>query len=153
MVARRGIFETAGAYDPAYPRAQDWEWLLRFRRQHEMLINPNILFAYEQSSFGKPEVVRKCVTQIHDRHAADIAEHDGARTLRKFVAAVDWKLARTEIAERHWDKGLQLLKAAAQASPNELLHYGARLVRDKVRVLVRGSNALDSSLLKITPRG
>ncbi|MBP7251990.1 MAG: glycosyltransferase family 2 protein [Alphaproteobacteria bacterium] len=152
LVAPRGVFETVGPFDPALPRAEDWEWMLRFRRQHEMLINPQILFAYEQSSFNKPEITRKCVTLVHDRHAQDIAAHDGPKMLRKFEAAVDWKLARTEIAERHWDKGLRLLKAAAQASPDELLHYGARLVRDKVRVLVGGHKAFDNSLLQSSPR-
>jgi glycosyltransferase involved in cell wall biosynthesis len=143
LVAPKEVFGHVGDYDPRYPRAQDWEWLLRFRQQNQMLINPEILFAYQQSTYSKPAVVRQCVQQIEEQHGPVIAERDGRKPHLQFVAAVDWKLARTEIAERHWADGAQRLLESARASTNELVHYGARLVRDRARVLLGSTKGFD----------
>lgn len=143
LVAPKAVFGHVGDYDPRYPRAQDWEWLLRFRQQNQMLINPEILFAYQQSTYSKPAVVRQCVQQIEEQHGPVIAERDGRKPHSQFVAAVDWKLARTEIAERHWADGAQRLLESARASSSELVHYGARLVRDRARVLLGSTKGFD----------
>ena len=143
LVAPKEVFGHVGDYDPRYPRAQDWEWLLRFRQQNQMLINPEILFAYQQSTYSKPAVVRQCVQQIGEQHGPVIAERDGRKPHLQFVAAVDWKLARTEITEKHWADGAQRLLESARASTNELVHYGARLVRDRARVLLGRTKGFD----------
>lgn len=143
LVAPKEIFGNVGDYDPRYPRAQDWEWLLRFRQKNQMLINPEILFAYQQSNWSKPAVVRQCVNQIKEQHGPQIAERDGRKRHLQFVAAVDWKLARTEIPERHWSDGARLLLESARASANELAHYGARLARDRVRVMLGQTKGFD----------
>lgn len=150
LVAPKEVFGHVGDFDPRYPRAEDWDWLLRFRQQNKLLINPEILFAYKQSNYGNPAVTRQCVQQIEEQHGPAIAERDGRRPHMQFVAAVDWKLARTEIAERHWSEGARLLLESARSSTDELVHYGARLARDRARVLLGGgTKGFDPKDLKL----
>jgi glycosyltransferase involved in cell wall biosynthesis len=153
LVTPRATFDKVGLFDTTYPRVEDWDWLLRFRQKSQLAINPQILFAYTESNYSKPDITRNCLRQLHHQHEPIIAARDGEKTHRKFEAAVDWKLARTEIAQRHWKPGTDLIVQSAAASATELVHYGARIIRDRLRVMLGPPQGFNRNDLSMGPKG
>jgi glycosyltransferase involved in cell wall biosynthesis len=56
LVAERAVFDEVGPYDESLPRYEDWDWLLRCERDHELVVVPLTLaevhFSPRRSAVG-----------------------------------------------------------------------------------------------------
>ncbi len=123
MLVRRDVFERVGNFDVSLPRAEDWDWLLRYHNSgHKMGIVPGELTMYSGAHRGTPEEEADNVRRIVAKHGKDF--RGNGRLSRTFRAAAGWKLARTEFAKRRYVSGTARLASTAACHP---IHFGRYL--------------------------
>jgi glycosyltransferase involved in cell wall biosynthesis len=70
LLARRKIFFEVGLLDPALPRLEDWEWLMRYLPAHRLGVLPDALTIVHKG--GDPSVARVAasLSRIREKHRA-----------------------------------------------------------------------------------
>jgi glycosyltransferase involved in cell wall biosynthesis len=89
LIFERSVFDDIGTFDTGLSRLEDWDWLLRYARKHELgfLASP---LARVDSSPGKGAASMEPILEyLWTRHHPDL----GARDRRHFAAGLDLQRA------------------------------------------------------------
>ncbi|HEV8014415.1 MAG TPA: glycosyltransferase family 2 protein [Stellaceae bacterium] len=98
LLARRSIFAAIGPFDPALPRLEDWEWLMRYLPAHRLDVMPQALTIVHKKSDPSRAQVAAAVGRIRALHRRDWYRHSWLAG-RKF----DSTLLIEEAATAHYE--------------------------------------------------
>ena len=71
LMARRAIFAEIGPFDPALPRLEDWEWLMRYLPGHRLEVLAQPLVTVHKKSDPSHAQVFAAVARLREQHRGD----------------------------------------------------------------------------------
>jgi glycosyltransferase involved in cell wall biosynthesis len=99
MVCRSSVFKDVGVFDSTLQRHEDWDWLLRFARQHRLAYLAEPLARREPSPHANKHQVLSAIERIRAAHLPALRPRDK----RHFEAAL-----ALEAAAAHYRQGDRL---------------------------------------------
>jgi glycosyltransferase involved in cell wall biosynthesis len=91
LLCVRSVFDEIGPLDTSLRRLEDWDWLLRYGRKHELGFVAEPLARTEPSGAVKAADVVGALEVLRKKHAAALA----GEQYRHFLAGIDLELAAT----------------------------------------------------------
>lgn len=146
LLVRRGVFNSVGPFDPAFPRTEDWEWLLRFVLKGKSLVTyPGILTEYSDRNYGDGIFLPKDYTQkVACKHREAIHARVSPKLAKAFEVYVCLRQTNDAIIEGQFFQAATRLAQAVRLDPSETLRnlLGASTIAVGKRVLRRALNGL-----------
>jgi glycosyltransferase involved in cell wall biosynthesis len=129
LMARRAVFRHIGGFDAGLGRLEDWDWLLRYLRGHDLAVLPEPLAVIHNASAPDPAIVAAAARTMAARHGPDIAGRLGHAAARRFRASLNIEIAFAHAMRRNPAGALRSIAAAALLSPPRVLKLARRIAQ------------------------
>ncbi|MEP1094942.1 MAG: glycosyltransferase family A protein [Cyclobacteriaceae bacterium] len=130
LLVRRGVFDEVGLFDETFERHQDWEFLVRFFRQHKMAVDPTYSVHMQTEGFRNYPSAEKALqlrTKFLKTFEADIMAFPESKW--KSILHYQWlHVACLFVRERKFRKSMGLIK-------RYVLPYKTSLTKDFAQVV------------------
>ena len=113
LMFERGVFDEIGAFDTGLPRLEDWDWLLRYARKHDLGFLAAPLARIDASPGKETARTEGMLAYLWTKHHRDL----GARDRRHFAAGLDLQRAASHYYRGNMFPSLAALLKSFLRSP------------------------------------
>ncbi len=129
LVCRRDVFSTIGAFDVELQRLEDWDWLLRFARAHDLGFLATPLASIEARPYRDTTKALGAIDRLDTSYASGLAPPDS----RRLRAALEVQRAALYLRDRDWFSAAQSLANSLRLVPWRNKALGAVLHNRRTR--------------------
>lgn len=120
LLARRDAFDEIGLFDEAYPRYEDWDWLLRYASRHPLVVSEEPLaVVYRNPRRPSAAEVEESALLLVSKRAEEFGAL-GPAYRRRALAQLLLEVAWYHYGELHLMRGTRYLLRAIAQSPAQI---------------------------------
>lgn len=137
---RRRAFDIHGLLDERLGRLEDWDWLLGYARQHDLIVLPEPLARIYIAERMGSAAVHKAVRLMREKHA-DAARRAGFGAASRFRAALLMEEAATAFYAGRYARAVLYAAGALVINPRRPAGFFHQVARRALRLLRHGGAA------------
>ena len=148
LMAHRSLFEDTevGLFPEDMRRLEDWDWLLRYTKEHRLGVLKSITAEVRVSGYPTFDSVRIAANQLYRNHREDILKRLGRGQLNIFKASLKIEKAGAAFRQQRYLMAFGYILGAFIASPIRVLKLASRIAKKLISLDYSGRSKHGSKI-------